>query len=77
MGLVSALVLSALGPRLWPGVTRPVNLSDPTLIAMPLAFLAGWVATRLSGARNREDSDFASFQIEAEVGQREAAAPSG
>jgi cation/acetate symporter len=70
VGLVAALVLIALGPRLWPGANPPINLSDPTLISMPLAFLAGWIATVLpSRQRSATDDDFAAFQIDAEVGR--------
>lgn len=56
-GLISSVVLLALGPTLWLGSGEsPLSLSDPTIIAMPLGFL-GCIAGSLLAPRSGQVRD--------------------
>ncbi len=63
-GVLSCLILGAMGPNIWsevPGaaifVGKPlVNLAVPAIITIPLGFLAGYVGTMI-GARKHNTAD--------------------
>ncbi|MEV0186516.1 cation acetate symporter [Streptomyces sp. NPDC050625] len=66
-GLISSAVLLFLGPTLWPGHgSSPLPLTDPTIISMPLGFLACVAGSLLS---NRDPADeFEALQLKALLG---------
>ncbi|WP_253828561.1 solute symporter family protein [Prauserella aidingensis] len=66
-GLGASVMLMILGPTLWPGADPPVNLADPTLIALPVGVLGCVIGTLLSRRSAREEFD--EVQIESELGR--------
>ena len=72
-GLVTAVTLMALGP-LWPGSAPVIGLSDPTVIAFPLAFV-GCLAGTLLSRRRASGTGFDQLRVTAEVGR--ALTPAG
>jgi cation/acetate symporter len=72
VGLLSSLTLIVLSPPVWPGPDShgsPVSLTNPTLIAVPLGFIACWLGTVWSSRREqRGRHSFAEMRFRAETG---------
>jgi cation/acetate symporter len=67
VGLVSCVVLIALSPGVWPGAHPPVNLTNPAIVSVPLAFVTCWVVSLLRPeARARET--YAQLSVRADTG---------
>jgi cation/acetate symporter len=73
LGVVSAIVLIVLSPKVWPGVDSdtgtplPFTLANPGIISIPLGFLGCWVGTMLSTERATERS-FTELFVRSETG---------
>jgi cation/acetate symporter len=70
VGLVSSIVFITMSPPVWPGPDSegsPVPLSNPTVITVPLGFLACWIGTVVSRGRAGERS-FSELLFRAETG---------
>lgn len=53
-GLAASVVLLALGPTLWIGDgPSPIDLSDPTIVAMPLGFAGCILGSLLTSTPRR------------------------
>jgi cation/acetate symporter len=68
-GLVTSLVLIVLSPSVWPGgaASAPYPVEYPTLIAIPVGFLACWLGTVLSSERGTDPS-FEELQVRSQTG---------
>ncbi|MCE0767311.1 cation acetate symporter [Pseudonocardia kujensis] len=68
-GLVTSVVCIALGPSVWPGGpgAAPYPVEYPTLLAIPIGFLACWIGTVLSAERGAERS-FDELQVRSQTG---------
>ncbi|GAA5164628.1 cation acetate symporter [Pseudonocardia eucalypti] len=70
-GLVTSVVLIALSPAVWPGgpESAPYQIEYPTVIAIPVGFLACWLGTVLSRSRDRGGQrSFEELQVRAQTG---------
>ncbi|WP_342472468.1 cation acetate symporter [Metasolibacillus sp. FSL H7-0170] len=77
-GLVSCLILGALGPNVWSEagtaifVGKPlVNLAVPAIITIPLGFLAGYLGTILSTTKQKQKESeiiFKEIRVKANTG---------
>jgi cation/acetate symporter len=73
VGLLSSLTLIVLSPPVWPGPDShgsPLSLTNPTIIAVPLGFLACWLGT-LAGGRETAQADrpgYAEMLFRSETG---------
>jgi cation/acetate symporter len=73
LGVVSAIVLIVLSPKVWPGVDSetgtplPFTLANPGIISIPLGFLGCWLGTMLSTERETERS-FTELFVRSETG---------
>jgi cation/acetate symporter len=68
-GLVASLIMIVLSPSVWPGpeADAPVQLNNPALVTVPLAFLACWIGT-LAGGHRVERRSFAELLFRSETG---------
>ncbi|WP_224391207.1 cation acetate symporter [Pseudonocardia sp. ICBG1293] len=68
-GLVASVVCILLGPSVWPGgaESAPYPVEYPTLIAIPVGFLACWIGTLLSSERGAQRS-FDELQVRSQTG---------
>ena len=68
-GLVTSIVLIALSPSVWPGgpESAPYPVEYPTLVAIPVGFLACWLGTILS-SRGGGDRSFEELQVRSQTG---------
>jgi cation/acetate symporter len=68
-GLVTSIVLIVLSPSVWPGgpESAPYPVEYPTLIAIPVGFLACWLGTVLSSAGGG-DRSFEELQVRSQTG---------
>jgi cation/acetate symporter len=68
-GLVMSVVCILLGPSVWPGGAdaAPYPVEYPTLLAIPVGFLACWLGTVLSSERGAERS-FDELQVRSQTG---------
>ncbi|SFO48574.1 cation/acetate symporter [Pseudonocardia ammonioxydans] len=68
-GLVTSVVCILLGPSVWPGgaESAPYPIEYPTLLAIPIGFLACWIGTVLSAERGAERS-FDELQVRSQTG---------
>jgi cation/acetate symporter len=69
-GLVASVVLILLSPPVWPGPDSegsPFPVDYPTIVALPLGFIACWLGTLLSPADVGERS-FTEFRFRSETG---------
>lgn len=68
-GLVTSVVCILLGPSVWPGgaESAPYPIEYPTLLAIPIGFLACWIGTVLSSERGAERS-FDELQVRSQTG---------
>ena len=73
LGVVSAIVLIILSPKVWPGADSetgtplPFTLANPGIISIPLGFLGCWLGTMLSTERATERS-FTELFVRSETG---------
>lgn len=78
VGVLSSLVLIALSPPVWPGPDSegsPVPLSNPTIVTVPLSFLACYLGTVLSGGHQRGERSFSELLYRSETGLGSEKAP--
>ncbi len=74
VGLVSCLVLGAIGPNVWSPIEGKaifvgeplLMLSNPALITVPLGFLAGWVGSFLAPAE--DPAIYREVEVKAQTG---------
>ena len=68
-GLVTSVVCIVLSPSVWPGgaESAPYPVEYPTLVAIPVGFLACWLGTVLSTERGAERS-FDELQVRSQTG---------
>ena len=72
-GVVSAITLVIISPKVWPGAGRRgrravfYDLANPGIISIPLGFIGCWLGTMLSTERGNE-REFAELQVRAETG---------
>lgn len=68
VGLIASLALIVMSPDVWPGSEgSPIALTNPTVIAVPLSFLACWAGTLLSRER-AEQRSFAELLFRSQTG---------
>ena len=73
LGVVSAIVLIVLSPKVWPGVDSetgtplPFTLANPGIISIPLGFLGCYLGTVLSSERSTQRS-FTELFVRSETG---------
>ena len=77
-GLVSCLVLGALGPNIWSPtgnaifVGEPlVNLAVPAIITIPLGFFAGWIVSIMTASKvNQKEAEeiYKEIRVKANTG---------
>ncbi|WP_214369617.1 cation acetate symporter [Pseudonocardia sp. H11422] len=76
-GLVTSVVLIVLSPAVWPGgpESAPYQIEYPTLVALPVGFLACWIGSLLSSEQGAQHS-FEELQVRSQtgLGSEEAAA---
>ncbi|MCF7549355.1 cation acetate symporter [Pseudonocardia sp. WMMC193] len=68
-GLVTSILCIVLGPAVWPGgaASAPYPVEYPTLLAIPVGFLACWIGTVLSRERGASRS-FAELEVRSQTG---------
>ena len=73
LGVVSAIVLIILSPKVWPGADTdtgtplPFTLANPGIISIPLGFLGCWLGTVLTTEKRAEHS-FPELHVRSETG---------
>ena len=75
VGLTTAVGLAAMGPSvigpqgiMLHGVKPLISLSNPGIISIPAGFLAGWLATILTGREARSEARFDQLRLRALTG---------
>ena len=71
VGLLASLTCIVLSPAVWPGPDgdgSPLALTNPTIIAVPLGFLACWAGTMLGARRERTAHGFAEMLFRSQTG---------
>jgi cation/acetate symporter len=72
-GVLSAIVLVVISPKVWPGADGEggalgfYDLANPGIISIPLGFLGCWLGTVLSTERGNEH-EFAELKVRSETG---------
>jgi cation/acetate symporter len=69
-GLLSALVVIALSPPVWPGADgdgSPIPLANPAIISIPVGFISCWLGTMLS-TENAEVRSYHELKVRSETG---------
>jgi cation/acetate symporter len=69
-GLLTALVVIALSPALWPGPDgdgSPIPLANPAIISIPAGFISCWLGTMLSSERGAVRS-YRELHVRSETG---------
>ena len=72
-GVVSAIVLVIISPKVWPGPDGEggalsfYDLANPGIISIPLGFIGCWLGTMLSTERGNE-REFAELRVRSETG---------
>ncbi|TQM11071.1 solute symporter family protein [Pseudonocardia kunmingensis] len=66
VGLVSSVVLIALGPAVWPGDEPPFPYTYPVLVSIPLGLLGCWLGSVASGGATR--GRYRALRFRAETG---------
>jgi len=69
-GLLSALVVIALSPPVWPGAdsdSSPIPLANPAIISIPVGFISCWLGTMLS-TENAEVRSYHELKVRSETG---------
>nr|WP_239028983.1 sodium/solute symporter [Pseudonocardia acidicola] len=68
-GLATSVVLIVLSPSVWPGgaESAPYQIEYPTLVALPVGFLACWIGSLLSSEKGAERS-FEELQVRSQTG---------
>ena len=73
LGVVSAIVLIILSPKVWPGADGdtgtplPFTLANPGIISIPLGFIGCYLGTMLSTERGAEHA-FPELYVRSETG---------
>jgi cation/acetate symporter len=71
VGLLSSATLIVLSPPVWPGPDShgsPLSLTNPTIIAVPLGFLACWIGTLVGRRDAASRHGFAELLFRSETG---------
>ena len=72
-GVLSAIVLVIISPKVWPGADAEggalsfYDLANPGIISIPLGFIGCWLGTMLSTERGNE-REFDELRVRSETG---------